>query len=39
MLSPRASHASAYHMERKMVFAIGGFVRGGSFLRTAEVYS
>lgn len=35
----RSGHALVYHEKRQMVFAIGGFVAGGSFSRGAEVYS
>lgn len=39
MHEARSGHALIFHEARKMVFAIGGFLKGQGFSKTSEVYS
>jgi hypothetical protein len=39
MQEARSGHCLIYHEERKMIFAVGGFVRGVGYSKTTEVYS
>lgn len=39
MNEARTGHALVYHSKRQIVFAVGGFVAGGSFSRGVEAYS